>query len=201
MADPTPPILLERLRQQPVDSNAWRRFVELYAAWLGAWIVRMARPLGNEATTVAGEQDQEEVVRTVLLLISREVDTGRANGRAGGFRALLRKSFADCLRDHVRKKGVKVVGLEEQLTQLLEPGSPLNQTWDQEHQALVVGQLLERGRKRFTAYTWEAFRRTVLIGQTPSHAGAEMKVTSLAVMQARARVLAWMRQEAEDLLA
>ena len=63
------------------------------------------------------------------------------------------------------------------------------------------GQLLERARKRFTAYTWEAFRRTVLIGQTPSHAGAEMKVTSLAVMQARARVLAWMRQEAEDLLA
>ena len=43
-------------------------------------------------------------------------------------------------------------------------------------------------------------RRTVLVGQTPSHAGADMKVTSLAVMQARARVLAWMRQEAEDLL-
>ena len=84
---------------------------------------------------------------------------------------------------------------------LIEPGSTLSQAWEQAHQAHVVGQLLERGRKRFTAYTWEAFRRTVLVGQTPSHAGADMKVTSLAVMQARARVLAWMRQEAEDLLA
>src|SRR5437899_879603 len=106
MADPTPSILLERLRQQPVDSDAWRRFVELYAAWLGAWVVRMARFLGGEATALTGEQDQEEVVRQVLLLISREAEVGRSSGRPGGFRASLRKTFVDCLRDHVRKKGV-----------------------------------------------------------------------------------------------
>src|SRR5437879_1900572 len=76
MADPTPPILLERLRQQPVDSDSWRRFVELYAAWLGAWVVRLARPLAGGPATLAGEQDQEEVVGNVLLRISREVDTG-----------------------------------------------------------------------------------------------------------------------------
>ena len=195
MADPTP-LLLERLRQQPVESDAWRRFVELYATWLGTWVDRIIRLAGGEAA----EQDQEDVVRDVLYLMAREADAGRTNGRPGGFRVLLRQTFVECLREHVRKKDAKLDGLGEQLVQLLEPGSSLNQSWDQEHQAHVVGQLLERGRKRFTAYTWEAFRRTVLVGQTPSHAGAEMKVTSLAVMQARARVLTWMRQEAEDLL-
>jgi len=200
MADPTPSILLERLRQQPIDSASWRRFVELYAAWLGEWVVRLARPSAGGLPALAGEQDQEEVVRNVLLRISREADAVGSNGRPGGFRASLRKAFVDYLRDHVRKKGATIEGLDEQLVQLLEPGSTLSQAWDQAHQAHVVGQLLERGRKRFTAYTWEAFRRTVLVGQTPSQAGAEMKVTSLAVMQARARVLAWMRQEAEELL-
>src|SRR5947209_2553668 len=189
MADPTLPSLLERLRQQPLDSDSWRRFVELYAAWLGAWVVQLARPAAGGSAALAGEQDQEEVVRNVLLLISREADAARSNGRPGGFRASLRKAFVDCLRDHVRKKGAPVEGLDEQLVQLIEPRSTLSQAWEQAHQAHVVGQLLERGRKRFTAFSWEAFRRTVLVGQTPSQAGAETKVTSLAVMQARARVL------------
>src|SRR5262249_55495622 len=195
IADPPPPSLLERLRQQPVQSDSWRRFVELYAVWLGTWLVRLAGK-----SSLAAEQDQEAVVRNVLLRMAREADTGQTNGRPGGFRACLRKTFVDCLREHIRKKGATIGGLAELLTQRTEPGSVVSPGWDQDPHAYVVGQLLERGRKRFTAYTWEAFRRTVLAGQTPGQAGAEMKVTSLAVMQARARVLAWLRHEAEDLL-
>src|SRR5205823_103315 len=126
MADATPPLLLERLRQQPVDSDSWRRFVELYATWLGGWVVRVARAAGDSTANLVGEQDQEEVVRQVLLLISREADAGQSNG----FRAALRKTFVDCLRDHLRKKGTTVDGLEEQLAQLSEPWSTLSQTWD-----------------------------------------------------------------------
>src|SRR5437773_279305 len=138
MADPTSPSLLERLRQQPIDSASWRRFVELYAAWLGAWVVRLARPAAGGSPVLAGEQDQEEVVRNVLLLISREADAVGSNGRPGGFRASLRKTFVDCLRDHIRKKGATVESLDQQLAQLIEPGSTLSQAFDQEHQAHVV---------------------------------------------------------------
>src|SRR5205823_3283301 len=98
MADPTPPILLERLRQQPVDSDTWRRFVELYAAWLGVWVVRMARLAGGGATTLAGEQDEEEVARNVLLLISRETDAGRSIGRPGGLRGAPPTHFVAWMR-------------------------------------------------------------------------------------------------------
>src|SRR5262249_50741491 len=177
MADPTPPSLLERLRQQPVESNSWRRFVELYAVWLGTWLVRLAGK-----SSLAAEQDQEAVGRNVLLRMAREADTGQTNGRPGGFRAWLRKTFVDCLREYIKKKGATIGGLDELLTQLIEPGSVLSTRWDQEHHAYVVGQLLERGRKRFTADTWEAFRRTVLAGQTPAQAAAAMKATSLALL-------------------
>jgi DNA-directed RNA polymerase specialized sigma24 family protein len=192
MADQTPPSLLERLRQEPIESDSWRRLLELYAPWLESWLGRL---------THLSSGDRDEVIRGVLLLLAREADAGQHNGRPGGFRAWFRKTFVDCLREHVRKQSVGIDGLEEQLDQLADPVSELSRTWDHEHHTHVVSRLIERGKKLFTAYTWEAFRRTVLVGQTPSQAGAEMKVTALAVMQARARVLAWMRKEAEDLLA
>ncbi len=191
MADQTPPSLLERLRQEPIASDSWRRFLELYAPWLESWLGRL---------TQLASGDRDEVIRGVLLRLSREADAGQHNERPGEFRAWFRKTFVDCLREHVRKKSVGIDGLEGQLDQLADPISELSRMWDHEHHTHVVSQLIERGKKCFTPYTWEAFRRTVLVGQTPSQAGAEMKVTALAVMQARARVLAWMRKEAEDLL-
>jgi RNA polymerase sigma-70 factor, ECF subfamily len=191
MADQTPPSLLERLRQEPNASDSWRRFLELYAPWLESWLGRLT-PLPSG--------DRDEVIRSILLLLAREADAGQHIDRPGGFRAWFRKTFVDCLREHVRKNSVGIDGLDEQLDHLADPLSELSRTWDHEHHTHVVSQLIERGKKRFTAYTWEAFRRTVLVGQTPTQAGAEMKVTALAVMQARARVLAWMRKEAEDLL-
>ena len=86
------------------------------------------------------------------------------------------------------------------LDQLEDPASDLSQRWEEEHTAHLVGRLCERAQKRFTPYYWEAFRKTALEGRPAVEVAGELGASVNAVLLARSRVLAFLRQEGEGMV-
>jgi RNA polymerase sigma-70 factor, ECF subfamily len=193
MSESTPLSLLDRLRRQPDDGEGWRRLLDLYSGWLEGWVRRLAH-LSPE------DPDAAEVVQNSFGIVARELPRFEHNGRTGAFRAWLKQILVNCLRDWQRQRRRVAGESDVLLDQLADPASDLSRQWDQEHQAHVIDQLFERGRRHFTAYAWQVFERTVLDEVPAPQAAADLGVTVNAVLLAKSRVLAWLRREGGELL-
>jgi RNA polymerase sigma-70 factor (ECF subfamily) len=86
------------------------------------------------------------------------------------------------------------------LKDLIDPHSGLSQFWDGQHDRHVLHSLLESVRPEFTELTWLAFRRLALDGVPAREAAAELGTSVNAVLIAKSRVLARLRQEARELV-
>ncbi|MFI5455545.1 MAG: RNA polymerase sigma factor [Isosphaerales bacterium] len=142
--------LLFRLND-PSDSVAWQRLVDLYSPLISSWLSRH----GLSAT------DAEDLSQEVLAIVVREVPRFRHNGRVGTFRTWLRTIALNCLRQHWRSRRVRpesagLPDIASLLDQLEDPSSDLNRRWDREHDEFVVHRLLELLEPEFEATTWQA---------------------------------------------
>jgi RNA polymerase sigma-70 factor (ECF subfamily) len=182
--------LLDRLRQQPGDSAAWRGLVDLYTPFLTVWLRRLA--------PAAGHHDAEDLVQDVLTVVVRRLPDFRHSGQAGAFRCWLKQILINCL--HEARRHAHPAAGEGSLAELEDPASGLSRLWDQEHTEHVVRRLLQRARDEFTPYTWQVFERVVLRGERAAEVAADLKVTHDAVLKAKSRVLCWLRDEARGLL-
>lgn len=192
---PTSTSLLERLRDR-ADGEAWRRLVDLYRPWLFGWIGRHG----------LADADAEDLVQDILLVVLKELPFFRHNRRPGAFRSWLRTIAVHRLRDALRARRYRPLAtgdeqVLEQLRQLEDPNSPLTVQWEREHDRHVVGRLLALLEPDFQLATFDAFRRVMLQGQTPAAAAAELGLSVNAVLLAKSRILARLRQEARDLIA
>jgi len=125
--------------------------------------------------------------------------------RTGAFRCWLRNITVNCLRDFWRKERLrpKATGnsdFQQVLEQLESPESGLSRQWDEEHDRIVAGRLLELLRPSFQESTWRAFAAVAIEGRSPDEVATEMGMTVNAVFIAKSRVLNRLRQEAKDLL-
>jgi len=186
--------LLFRLND-PSDSVAWQRLVDLYSPLISSWLGRN----GLSAT------DAEDLSQEVLAIVVREVPRFRHNGRVGAFRTWLRTIALNCLRQYWRSRRVRPesAGLPDialLLDQLEDPSSDLNRRWDREHDEFVLHRLLELLKPEFEATTWQAFRRQVIDGAPARAVAAELSMTVNAVLIAKSRVLSRLRHNAEGLV-
>jgi RNA polymerase sigma-70 factor (ECF subfamily) len=186
--------LLDRLRLSP-DADAWSRLVEMYTPLIRSWLSRLG---------LVGA-DTDDVTQNVLIVLVRRMREFERQPRPGAFRRWLRTITVNCLRDfwraeRNRPRGGAGSAMQEMLEQLEGPDSGLSRQWDQEHDQHVTRQLLEQIRPRFEAGTWEAFRRTSLLGETPADVAAALGITVNAVFIARSRVLARLREEGAGLI-
>lgn len=182
MAEPTPPTSLSLLDQaRDHDSGAWRRLVALYTPVLHAWL------------TAAGLQaaDRDDLTQRVLEALVRQLPAFDHNGRAGAFRTWLRRTLTNYLHEHYR---ARPTGSDGVLDELADPEGNLSRLWDEQHDRHVLRGLLDQARGEFTAATWQAFRRTALDGAASAEVAAELGLTVNAVLIARSRVLARLRQ-------
>ncbi len=179
--------LLERLGD-PTDTDAWGRLVRLYTAVLHAWL----RSAGLQAA------DRDDLTQRVLEVLVRRLPDFEHSGRPGAFRAWLRGITTNVLREFWRRRPTAVSASD--LDQLCDPASAPSRCWDEQHDHHVLHGLLERVCPAFTAPTWQAFRRTALDGASARQAAAELGLTVNAVLIAKSRVLARLRQEAGNLL-
>jgi RNA polymerase sigma factor (sigma-70 family) len=186
--------LLERLND-PSDTVAWRRLVDLYAPLIKAWLRRH----GVLAS------DAEDLTQDVLGVVVREVSRFRHNGRPGAFRTWLRTITANCLRQSLRSRRIRIaaasppdlVGL---LDQMEDPASDLSRRWDREHDQYVLDRLLDLIEPEFEATTWRAFRMQLIDGVPAKAVAALLGMTANAVLIAKSRVLSHLRREADGMV-
>jgi RNA polymerase sigma-70 factor (ECF subfamily) len=179
--------LFARLDDSDPDEG-WRRLVALYSPLLQAWLA------------AAGLQpaDRDDVGQRVLEVLVRRLPDFEHNGRRGAFRTWLRGITVNLLREFWRNQ--PTADSASVLDQLVDPRSSLSRLWDEQHDRHVLHSLLDLVRPAFTEQTWQAFRRVTIDGMPARAVANELGTTVNAVLIAKSRVMARLRQEAAGLL-
>jgi RNA polymerase sigma-70 factor (ECF subfamily) len=178
--------LLDQARDR--CAGAWDRLVALYTPLLHAWL------------TAAGLQpaDRDDLTQRVLAILIERLPAFEHNGRPGAFRAWLRSVTVNLLREHWRNR--PAAGSESVLAQLADPDGGLSRLWEEQHDHHVLHSLMVLVRPEFTRPTWRAFLRVALDGVPAQIAAEELGLSVNAVLIAKSRVLARLRQEARGLV-
>jgi RNA polymerase sigma-70 factor, ECF subfamily len=184
----TPLSLIERVRD-PTDAASWRRLVDLYTPLIRRWLHR----------SVTGP-DEDDLVQDVLGAVLRAMPTFEHSGRPGAFRHWLRTTTGYHLSAFWKSKRSRGTTQPFAWTQLQEPESELSRAWDREHDEFVARRLLELMEPEFSPTTWTSFKRQVLDGLKPAEVAAEQGTSVNAVLLAKSRVLARLRQEGRGLI-
>src|SRR5262249_21528593 len=179
--------LLDQLRGSDA-SEAWERLVKLYTSLLHAWL----HTAGLQAA------DCDDLTQRILEVLLRRLPGFRHNGQAGSFRAWLRGIAINKLREFWRQKPESAH--DSMLDEIVDPASSLSRLWEKQHDQHVLRSLLSLVEPEFPEHTWQAFRRITLEGAPASEVAVELGKTVNAVLIAKSRVLARLRQEAGALL-
>ncbi|MBY0229688.1 MAG: hypothetical protein K2W96_10450 [Gemmataceae bacterium] len=179
----TPFTLLDRARDR-ADADAWRRLADIYAPLMRGYL----RARGLQPA------DEDDLSQLVLAVMAEKLPEFRHNGRPGAFRAWLRAILAHTLRAFARSR--QAVGLDGWAERLEDDASEMSRRWEAEHDSHVLGRLLAAAEPEFAAKAWQAFRRTALEERPAKDVAAELDMTVNAVLLARSRILAHLRQQA-----
>jgi RNA polymerase sigma-70 factor (ECF subfamily) len=183
--EPTSLTLLERVQREG-DTVAWARLLRIYGPWLEHWL----RGYGLQP------QDVSDVAQDILVVVLQRLPEFRHNGRTGAFRTWLRLILVNCLRTFRRRfAALGEDAWQQRLDELADPASNLSGRWDREHDAFVLARLTELIEPEFESKTWQAFQRTVLLGQPTAQVAAELQTTVNAVLLAKSRILQRLREE------
>jgi RNA polymerase sigma-70 factor (ECF subfamily) len=168
------------------DAEAWAHFVALYAPLVRAWV----RPLCGQAA------DADDVIQEVLVVVVRRLPEFAHNRRMGAFRAWLKTVATNKLGDYLRSDARRLGGSSDLvLAQLADSSSELNREWDRQHAQHLAHALLQKIQHEFEPATWDAFRRVAMHGELTASVATALGMTANAVMIAKSRVLARLRQE------
>jgi RNA polymerase sigma-70 factor (ECF subfamily) len=189
MAVPSPGTSASLLQQaRDRRAEAWDRLVALYVPLLHAWL------------TAAGLQpaDRDDLTQRVLEVLVRQLPDFEHSGQPGAFRAWLRGIAVNLLHEHWRSRPTPAA--DSVLAQLADPNGGLSRLWDEQHDRHVLHGLMELVRPEFTPSTWQAFRRLAMEGAAARAVAEELGLSVNAVLIARSRVVARLRQAAQGLV-
>lgn len=186
--------LLERLRQSP-ENEGWSRLAILYTPLLRAWLRRYD----------VQDSDANDLTQEVLLAVSKDLGKFEHRGHPGAFRKWLKTILINRLRKFWRSRDRRPQAqgdsdINVRLAQLDDPASNMSQIWDREHDQYVLRQLLALAEPQFEPKSWKAFCRMAFEGTPPDVVAEEMGISRNAVIIAKCRVLARLRQESEGLV-
>jgi RNA polymerase sigma-70 factor (ECF subfamily) len=185
--------LLQRA-QGGADTAAWPRLVALYQPLLRSWLHRCQVP----------HHDVDDLVQEVLAVVVRELPHFKHPGHAGAFRGWLRAILANRMKSFWRAGRCRPQTGDEHFLELAErmatDDHELSRLWDQEHDAHVLGRLLELIDQEFEPTTVQAFRQVTLAGQKAEAVAADLGISVAAVYIAKSRVLRRLREEAAGLV-
>jgi RNA polymerase sigma factor (sigma-70 family) len=184
--------LLVRLRD-PRDADAWRQFVELYAAV----VYGFARKRGlqdADATDLV-----QEVFRSVAGAAGRlDYDPQRGSFRGWLYTVTRNKLYNFLDGNRRRERGSGDSGAQERLEAQAAPddGSGL---WDREYERRLFAVAAKQIQGDFQEGTWQAFWRTAVEGQDVKDVSRALGLSPGAVYVAKSRVLARLREQVKQL--
>ena len=185
----TSPSLLRRLRDAPSDQSAWREFVGRYQPQLVAWCQRW----GLQAA------DAEDVCQNVLVRLAakmRSLSYDPAQSFRGWLYTLARHAWSDFVseqkkRTHVPDPTIALQSIEARAD--LE--TRLAEVFDLE----LLEEATARIRRRIEEKTWEAFRRTAMLGEPAATAAAALGMPIASVFKAKSNVQKLLQEELQKL--
>lgn len=179
---PTPPSLLERLRQ-PGDGDAWDWFARLYTPLLFHW----AKKAGLQ------DSDAADLVQEVFTLLVRKLPEFQYEpGRS--FRGWLHTVLLNKWRELCRRRSP--TAQEADLDALPAPTALENNDYRRE----LVGRALRLLKSDFRPPTWNAFWQTMVLGHPVNEVAKSLGLTANSVRVAKCRVLQRLRAELDGLL-
>jgi RNA polymerase sigma-70 factor (ECF subfamily) len=191
MAPQTSLTLLDRLKN-PTNLQDWELFVALYQPLITGQLVRYN----------VEQHDAEDLCQEVLVVTFRALPDFEHNGRVGAFRNWLRNIIRHRALTFVRSRGrlpIPVSSIDhgfDPLSAALEP----DPQWDEEHDQHVLSRALVLIEPNFTRSTWLAFRAQALDGHSPQQTADMLGLSVNAVMIAKSRVLAQLRELCSGLI-
>jgi RNA polymerase sigma-70 factor (ECF subfamily) len=180
--------LLERLRD-PMDEEAWSRFVRLYTPLLIYW----GRKCGLQA------EDAADLAQEVFAVLVRKLPEFSYDPQKS-FRAWLRTVTLNQWRDRLRRRQAQPIPTPgRQMAELAVPDN-IALLQEEEYRDHLVGQAMRLMRQDFEPATWKAFWEFAVEGRPAAEVAASLGMSSAGVYGAKFRVLQRLRQELHGFL-
>lgn len=186
--DRTSVSLLERLTQ-PDQSDAWRRFVDLYTPLIYYW----ARRVGQQP------EDCADLVQEVLAVVVQRLPDFRYDPQQS-FRSWLRTVTINKWRENRRRRGIALAENGQSLLEGAVSAESEDEFWQVEYRQHLVGRALKLMQAEFQATTWKACLECVVSGRPAADVAQELGISVDAVYAAKSRVLRRLREELAGLL-
>ena len=188
----TDPSLLERLRSDPTDEAAWDEFVCRYGPVIHAWCARWKLP----------SRDADEVIQDVLVKLVRRMRGFRYDPRRS-FRAYLktvaRYTWAEFLENRSDLSGHLENGEREVILDEIPARDDLARTLEEAFDLEMLGKASALVASRVKPHTWEAFRLQAIDGIPARETARRLGLKVGLVYQAKANVLAMLRETLREL--
>ena len=187
----TRPTLLLRVRD-PLDGDAWRQFLELYAPL----VYQFGRRRGLQ------DADAADLAQTVFAALARDLRRFDYDPQRGSFRGwLLVVVRNQLLKQLARERRAATVGSggdDSLLAELPERQSD-EAVWDEEYERRLFRWAAERVRVDFEERSWQAFWQTAVEGRSAKDVARDLTMSVGAVYTAKSRVLDRMKQAIEEI--
>jgi RNA polymerase sigma-70 factor (ECF subfamily) len=174
--------------KRPDDSIAWLEFDRIYRPLM----FRYARAWG------LGADEAEDVVQQCMAAIARHLPRFVYSRERGGFKAWLRKTVDNAVKNHFRKRGLVHAGTDR-ITMIpareKSPAALWEAHWEQEHLLYC----LEQCRSEVTTQTFNAFHLQVLGQWAPEKVARVLGMSVDKVYRAKSRVLRRVRQKMREI--
>jgi RNA polymerase sigma-70 factor (ECF subfamily) len=180
--------LLELLRQQPKDTDAWDRFVRRYRPKIYAW----CREWGLQ------EADAEDVAQEVLVKLTDKM-VGFRYDSSRCFRAWLKTITQHAWSDLIASRHRSVAGHPHAMLTSLEARADLEKRIEETFDREVFELAVDRVKARVAKPTWDAFRLTAIERQSGVEAAQRLGVPVASVFVAKHRVQKMLKQEVSRL--
>jgi RNA polymerase sigma factor (sigma-70 family) len=191
MADlpPTRPSLLIRIRDAR-DTEAWQRFVKLYAPL----VYGFARKRGLQDCDAADLT--QDVLRSVAAAAGRfNYDPKRGTFHGWLFTVVHNKLLDFRARQARLSQGSGDTRSQSRLEEQAAPNPQDTAFWNQEYERQLLARALELIRGDFQELTWKAFCETALQGKKPRETAQTLGMSVASVYMAKSRVLAQLKEQ------
>jgi RNA polymerase sigma-70 factor (ECF subfamily) len=183
--------LLEKLRGDPRNEEAWAEFVRRYRDKITGWCLGWGLQ----------EADAEDVTQIVLLKLSDKMREFRYDPTRG-FRAWLRTVTRHAWSDFVSSPNRAAGSGDSRVFEVLhtvEARADLERQLEESFDRELLETALLRVQGRVAAQTWEAFRLTTLEGLSGAEAGQRIPMPVAHVFVAKRRVQKMLQEEIHQL--
>ena len=184
--------LLDRLRHESVDQEAWSEFVRRY----GPHIYRWCRKWKLQ------EADAQDVTQAVLLRLADKMRTFQYDP-SRKFRAFLKTLTHNAWYDFLQSRKRAGVGSGDtdvlEALHTLEARDDLVQHLQGQFDREVLDEAMTRVQKRVEPHTWKAFCLTALEGLAGSVAAERLNMKIATVFKAKSKVQKLLQEEVANM--